>query len=776
MSAQSEGAALCAWLQEAIISADAALPLNPPGTADTGNAHNGNADTGKEASVSETVVASSKAEAEIPAESAIVRAEVPNHNRKLATVRRITAVMEVDDKHDVVTIDGWRVVTDKAEKFVCGEYALFFEVDSFLVAGSEFEEWFVDIGQPITFNGETGYRVGTSVWTDKYGDKIFSQGHVFRLADFPEIDDKVCDLHWEHVEETEEKFADFLRDIDFTEEFGVKKWESFPEIVPETADIPAVEAEKMETPAEKMETLMSEDIKGPNAENEKAPKAEDTKARMPVPKTNVNGRSIATSNPKPPNFIIKADMERVQNCPNLFTKPKYQNFLFQESVKMDGANMSVYFVRNDSAINIPVLPNPDRTNKQTFLKYALHPNGRLGVCTRAQDLLPHLIPSPTVPSHTHYWTATLAAQLHLILPAVNRNLAIQAELVGASIQGNPYNHPAGFHELHVFAITEFTACTSKRWHPRKVETFARDHGLKHVPVMGYHTIPSLARNHEDLIIRAELKKAEGLVYKNCTDERWFKVLSNRWILEKGDEMHARAAAQGGKKKKGGKKGKGKGGVKKEVVPVPQVVAPPKKWQASQQEVVMIHLIFHDLKDWIQQDDGLKKWMQDWNMGFHGNPEGATEVEQVTGVTVQETVGTDMTESGHTNGEIAGANSVDIDSAGANSAGISFIVTDYSGTGSTDADSNAADSVTDSTGTGSTAANSTGTDTVASGADASSADTNSVSTCASANSACTPPAATDASVKQCSQNTARSAVSEVKRHELADWLGVEGFGL
>jgi hypothetical protein len=189
---------------------------------------------------------------------------------------------------------------------------------------------------------------------------------------------------------------------------------------------------------------------------------------------------------------------------------------------------------------------------------------------------------------------------------------------------------------------------------------------------------------------------------------------------------------------------------------------------------MIHLIFHDLKDWIQQDDGLKKWMQDWNMGFHGNPEGATEVEQVTGVTVQETVGTDMTESGHTNGEIAGANSVDIDSAGANSAGISFIVTDYSGTGSTDADSNAADSVTDSTGTGSTAANSTGTDTVASGADASSAD--SVSTCASANSACTPPAATDASVKQCSQNTARSAVSEVKRHELADWLGVEGFGL
>ncbi|KAK4034343.1 hypothetical protein C8A01DRAFT_39168 [Parachaetomium inaequale] len=731
MSAQAKGADLRAWLDAAIFSADAALPLDPPGIADagiadTGIAGTGIADTGKEASASEPVVASSKTEAEITAESALVRAEVPSHKRNLATVRRITAVMAIDDDHDVLTIDGWKVVADKTENFSRGEYVLFFEIDSFLPAGSEFEEWFTDIGPPITFNGETGYRVGTSVWTDKHDNEIISQGHVFHLSDFPEIDEKVCDLHWEHVNETEEQFADFLCGIDFSDEFGVKKWESFPEIVQETPDMPARMAENMKAP-------------------------------MSVPKTNDNTRSIPTSNPKPPSFIIKADMERVQNCPNLFTKPKYQNFLFQESVKMDGANMTIYFVSNDSNIDMPALPTPDHTNHHTFLKFAVHPNGRLGVCTRAQDLLPHLLPSKSVPSHTPYWTATLAAGLHLILPALNSNLAIQAELVGASIQGNPYHYPEGSHELLVFAITEFTACTSKRWDPRRVETFAQKHGLKHVPVLGYRTIPSVARNHQDLVVRAELKKGEGLVFKNCTDERWFKVLSNRWILEKGDEMHARAAAQGGKKGNK-KKGKDKGGVKKEVVPVPQVVERPKKWEASREQVQIIRLVFRDLKDWIQRDDGLKKWMEEWNMGFHGDPGGAKEVEGSAGVTVQETVGSGMMESGQTNGKAAGANSAAIDFAGTNSVGISFTVSDYTGTGPTAANS----TVTNPTVTNSAVATSTGT--------------HSVTKCAAAESAGVPLAAIGARIKLNSQTTDRFGVSAVKRNELADWLGVEGFGL
>ncbi|KAK4097807.1 DNA ligase/mRNA capping enzyme [Parathielavia hyrcaniae] len=489
-SAPVQRADLRAWLEAAIASADAALKPKIPSTA---------------TSEAETVAESSAASS--------------GHKRKLVTVRRITAVTGIQKDNNMVEIDGWKVVVEKAKGFAKDSYVLFLEMDSFLPAHSPFEDLFCEAGPLVTFDGEDGYRVGTSAWTDWDGNEIVSQGHIFHLLHFRDINQKVCDLHFEHIHQTNEEFAGLLRGIDFTDDLGVKKWESFPE----------------------------------------------------TPATNTSEGSMiveaATSNPKPPSFIIKADMERVQNCPNLFKKPKYQHFVFQESLKMDGSTMAVYFIPNDSPLfsDLPTLPAPDYSNKDTFLRYAVHPTGRLGVCTRQQDLLPHLLPSRTVPAHAHFWAAAVAANIHKLLPALNKPVAVHAELVGATVQGNPYAYPAGQHELFVFSISDLNPppsptgpnngaiiTASRRWHPRRVEQFAADKGLKHVPVLGYHTIPSVARHHQDLVDRAELKKGEGLVFKNCADGRWFKVLSSRWIREKGDEMHARKQAAAAKK--GGGKG------------------------------------------------------------------------------------------------------------------------------------------------------------------------------------------------------------------------------
>ena len=38
--------------------------------------------------------------------------------------------------------------------------------------------------------------------------------------------------------------------------------------------------------------------------------------------------------------------------------------------------------------------------------------------------------------------------------------------------------------------------------------------LDHVPVLGYRTVREMARDHEDLLVRAELKKGEGLVLEH----------------------------------------------------------------------------------------------------------------------------------------------------------------------------------------------------------------------------------------------------------------------
>lgn len=83
-----------------------------------------------------------------------------------------------------------------------------------------------------------------------------------------------------------------------------------------------------------------------------------------------------------------------------------------------------------------------------------------------------------------------------------------------------------------------------------VKNFSDAHNLKHVKVMGYHRLRDIAESHEDLISLAEVRGGEGLVFKSCVDDRWFKVLSPQWIVEQGDEKDAREA---NKSKTAGKK-------------------------------------------------------------------------------------------------------------------------------------------------------------------------------------------------------------------------------
>ncbi|KAI5927573.1 RNA ligase, DRB0094 family [Camillea tinctor] len=224
---------------------------------------------------------------------------------------------------------------------------------------------------------------------------------------------------------------------------------------------------------------------------------------------------------KPPVCFPKTDMERVQNIPVIFTA-KFSDAVFQESVKMDGTSMTVYYVKKDSQYyrSLPILDESARADME---------NGRVGVCSRRCDL--------NEKAGGLYWEAALKYRLPAKLERVGRNIAIQGELVGSSIQQNRHGFKEGEHDFFVYAI--FDMDKQKYFDPREVEKRAAQLELKHVPVLGYFNLHSIAKNQDDLLKRAEGtglngRKREGLVYKNVEDGRRFKVISNDYLLEHGE--------------------------------------------------------------------------------------------------------------------------------------------------------------------------------------------------------------------------------------------------
>ncbi|KAK3956644.1 hypothetical protein QBC32DRAFT_330554 [Pseudoneurospora amorphoporcata] len=254
-----------------------------------------------------------------------------------------------------------------------------------------------------------------------------------------------------------------------------------------------------------------------------------------------NARSKSDNTPTPivkkPSFIQKTDSERVQNCLNLFIKPKYKNIVYQESVKIDGASMTCYFVPKQSKY-FKQLHNPHPGPLSAA--QSVFETGRFGICSKIVDL-PFSEDCP-------YWAAAIANNMGALLENLHKEktglgsrggaLAIQGELVGPTISGNHYGLPSiSSPSFTVYSVWDIEA--QNRWDPRVVQKFCSTHGLSHVEVLGYHKVTDIAGSHADLIARANGRQGEGLVFKSCAgDGRWFKVLSDRWITERGDEVDA----------------------------------------------------------------------------------------------------------------------------------------------------------------------------------------------------------------------------------------------
>ncbi len=132
--------------------------------------------------------------------------------RKLATVRRVADIQPIEgaDMIHVVTVDGWKVVAQKAMGYKIGDLVVYFEIDSFIP--HELAPFLTkEAAYPKEFNGVKGERLRTI----KLRGQV-SQGLLFPLKEA-----------YSYMDAREGVFAPSPEEgLDLTEVLGVQKWEA----------------------------------------------------------------------------------------------------------------------------------------------------------------------------------------------------------------------------------------------------------------------------------------------------------------------------------------------------------------------------------------------------------------------------------------------------------------------------------------------------------------------------------------------------------------------
>jgi RNA ligase (TIGR02306 family) len=198
-----------------------------------------------------------------------------------------------------------------------------------------------------------------------------------------------------------------------------------------------------------------------------------------------------------PAFIPKTDEERVQNLGDVVAR--HAGELFCVTEKLDG--MSATFYRTKDAF---------------------------GVCSRNLDLK----------DGGTYWSAARDYGLDEKLPV---GFAVQGEIIGEAIQGNPLKRKG--HGLYVFNVYDFTE--GQYLNPSAMLLFCNRIGLETVPIV--HASIPLPGSVSDIVEMAEGNSLlnpgcdrEGLVFRPLREQREemrglqsrlsFKAISNAYLL------------------------------------------------------------------------------------------------------------------------------------------------------------------------------------------------------------------------------------------------------
>jgi RNA ligase (TIGR02306 family) len=193
-----------------------------------------------------------------------------------------------------------------------------------------------------------------------------------------------------------------------------------------------------------------------------------------------------------PSFLKKTDEERVQNLSKEFES--YRNEEFYVTEKLDGSSVT-YYVKD----------------------------GVFGVCSRNLDLLED--------ENNSMWKFAIESGLRDRLVGLGKNLAVQGEIIGEGIQGNPYQRIGqtvrifnGFDidKYDYLGLDEFI----------KLSKFLE---VKTVPILDLDfklpdTIDELLSYADSKSVLNEKFDREGVVIRSHDRKISFKAISNKFLL------------------------------------------------------------------------------------------------------------------------------------------------------------------------------------------------------------------------------------------------------
>ena len=198
-----------------------------------------------------------------------------------------------------------------------------------------------------------------------------------------------------------------------------------------------------------------------------------------------------------PSFIPKTDEERIQNLSSEYEEWKTQSdHEFYVTEKLDGSSATFYMK-----------------------------DGVFGVCSRNLELLET--------EDNTFWRVARILDLENKMKNVGMNFSIQGELIGESIQGNPYKikgQTVRFFNIYDIDLREYYSI-------HILNRIVKDvmGGLETVPVL--ETNFKLPETIDELLKYADAKSAlnpnfdrEGIVIRNGNKSISFKVISNQFLI------------------------------------------------------------------------------------------------------------------------------------------------------------------------------------------------------------------------------------------------------
>jgi RNA ligase (TIGR02306 family) len=206
-----------------------------------------------------------------------------------------------------------------------------------------------------------------------------------------------------------------------------------------------------------------------------------------------------------PSFVRKTDQERVQNLSTEFLEwvgdvnDRESQLQWEVTEKLDGSSMTVYVNRDD-----------------------------LGVCSRNLNLLES--------EGNTYWRIARSKDLIAKILSTGRNIALQGELIGEGIQGNPYKISG--QDFYLFDIYDID--TGEYMLPQDRQALARDLDIQCVPIiahsaslydgLGIKTVDAVLGFAEGASTLMNKTEREGVVFKCSTQQLSFKAISNAFLL------------------------------------------------------------------------------------------------------------------------------------------------------------------------------------------------------------------------------------------------------